>query len=316
VNRNLRALKSSERDAVLHLWGEVWPKAGRAYFEHYFTADPEYRDADCQIAEADGRLVAAVLICRRWMEWEGRRLLCGAIANVATLEAYRRQGLSRDLLRQAIDRMEAERFAFSMLFTGRFDHYHPLGWRHVPTPALRVETTEAPLPSTSPVRDLPPDPVSETVQALYESAPHRPLHMTRPPQYFEGWTGWFMRGGRGTQLLLAGPAQSPCGYAVISTPSGEDEATLRELRAMDEATEADLLVASVDRARRSGARVLWLGFIPQLGGEPALQKLGAAKREQRSGMMLRAIALPADEMARIEAAYASGAAAFWRGDDF
>jgi hypothetical protein len=33
-------------------------------------------------------------------------------------------------------------------------------------------------------------------------------------------------------------------------------------------------------------------------------------------MMLRAIALPADEMARIEAAYTSGAAAFWWGDGF
>ena len=46
MNRKLRSLKASEHDALLDLWAEVWTEDSRSYFEHYFTADQEFRDED------------------------------------------------------------------------------------------------------------------------------------------------------------------------------------------------------------------------------------------------------------------------------
>ncbi|CAF4283372.1 unnamed protein product, partial [Rotaria sordida] len=45
--------------------------------------------------------------------------LCGVISNVATLAEFRNQGLSRQLLQQAINKMEQEAFDISLLGTGR-----------------------------------------------------------------------------------------------------------------------------------------------------------------------------------------------------
>jgi predicted N-acetyltransferase YhbS len=315
MSAELRGLRSEEHDAVLDLWGEVFGDDSRDYFVHYFTADPDYRDEDCRVAIVDGTMAAAVHVCRRRMEWQGREILCGAIANVATRTAYRRQGLSRELLRQAIALMEADQFAFSMLFTGRYGHYGALGWQQVSTPRLQVKLG-ASLQQAEGVRQVDPRPLPAIVPRLYQSAPRRPLHLVRPLSYFEGWPGWFWQQDRGTRILLAGPEGAEEGYAVFN-PGGDDDAPcVNELRTVDEVAERSLLSAAAGLARSLGAETLELPFLPQFGGVAAASSLGEAIMEQSSYMMLRGVSLPAAEMEQVTQAYSSGEARFWRGDDF
>lgn len=311
----LRALRPEEHDAVLDLWGEVFGGDSRAYFVHYFTADPDYRDEDCRVAVVDGTLAAAVHVCRRRMEWHGREIMCGAIANVATRKAHRRQGLSRDLLRQAIARMDAERFAFSMLFTGSYGHYGALGWEQVSTPRLQVKLSGS-LPPARTVRGVDPQPLPPAVPRLYETTPHRPLHMIRPDGYFAGWPGWLWLQDRGTQILLLGAEGSETGYAVFNPGGDGDAPCVNEMRAMNEAAETALLAAAAGRARELGAETLELSFLPQFGGVRTAAAVGEAIPEHSSYMMLRPGSLPAREMKQVVQAYTSGEAEFWRGDDF
>jgi GNAT superfamily N-acetyltransferase len=285
------------------------------YFNRYFEADPAFRDADCHVAAVDGRLVAAVLVCRRRMEWRGREILCGAIANVATREEFRRRGLSRALLARSIAAMEADGFAFSMLFTGTYGHYGALGWQQVAVPRLSVRRARE-APATLPtLRELPTGPIPSEATALYDSLPRRPLHMARPLEYFEGWTGRYWRSGEENALLLAGN-QEALGYAVIRAQPRGNASWVHELRARDAAVEADLLEGAARWARQQGHELLNLGFLPQFGGAEAAAELGQLSREANDGMMLRSITLPPEEMGRVTEAYASGEAQYWWSDDF
>jgi predicted N-acetyltransferase YhbS len=315
MSPELRGLRPDEHDAALDLWGEVFGDDSRDYFVHYFTADPDYRDDDCRVAVVDGALAAAVHICRRRMEWDGREILCGAIANVATRNQYRRQGLSRDLLRQAILRMEGEQFAFSMLFTGRYGHYGALGWELVATPRLQLTL---PASQTLPegVRLVNPTPLPPAVPRLYQTCPHRPLHLIRPDDYFAHWPGWFWRQDRGTQILLLGDEGAETGYAVLNPRGGDEAPCVNELRAVDGTAEAVLLTAAAGLARERGSETLELPFLPQFGGQQVAARVGEASPEQDSFMMLRRVTVSPEEMERIKQSYASGAAQFWRGDDF
>jgi predicted acetyltransferase len=316
MSTEFRALRADERDAVLDLWGEVFNDDGHSYFEHYFAGDPAYQDADCLVALVNGKMASAVHICRRQMEWEGKEILCGAIANVATCEAYRRRGLSRTLLRQAIARMEAEQFGFSILFTGSYSHYGALGWEQVQTPWFRVQLMKSAPLTAGPVRRLPPAPLPDEVPALYETAPRRPLHMRRPRSYFAEWTGWFWREAPGTTVLLAGPEGDATGYAVVAARESREAHRIHELRALDLQSERDLLREAARWACEQGSERLLLSFLPQFGGTEVAAELGALTTEHKPHMMLRGITLPAEEIARIGAAYASGEAQFWQGDDF
>src|SRR3982751_5878395 len=113
----LRPIGPSDYLQALELW-DIAFTPGRAYFERYFRDDPWYQEGDCVGAFEGERLVSAVHLCRRPLEWAGRTVWCGAIANVATHPDFRRLGLSRDLLRLTTQRMETEGMDFSMLFTG------------------------------------------------------------------------------------------------------------------------------------------------------------------------------------------------------
>lgn len=314
MDAELRSLLPEERDAALELWVEVFRDDTGEYFNRYFEADPAYRDADCHVAAVDGRL-AAVLVCRRRMAWRGREILCGAIANVATREEFQRRGLSRALLARSIGAMEADGFAFSMLFTGTYGHYSALGWQQVVVPRLSVRLgTEGP-GSRAAIQELSTQPIPPEVIALYDSLPRRPLHMARPPEYFEGWTGRYWRSGEENALLLAG-SEEALGYAVIRAQPRRNSSWVHELRARDAAVEADLLEGAARWARRRGHELLNLGFLPQFGGAEAAAGLGQVSREANDGLMLRSIKLPPEEMGRVTEAYASGEAQFWWSDDF
>jgi len=296
-----RALTDADREAALTLWDRCFGP-GRDYFDRYFgAADPWNRVGDTVGAWAEGRLVSAAHVCRRPVEWGGRTLLCGAIANVATDPDFRRRGLSRELLRLLITRMESEGFDYSLLFTGAYGHYEPLGWAQTVVPRAVVSLTST----------LPPDPGLPLLEgtdcaALYAALPGRPLRTARPAAYQTGWVEWNWR-----ELGAAVFGSPEVGFGVVG-PAKEapDRACLYEWHARNAATEAALLLAAAHRARVLGRTELSLLALPAYGAA-SLRPLGEVRPEHGVHGMLRNVGLSDAEFAEVRRCYASGEAVWW-----
>jgi predicted N-acetyltransferase YhbS len=315
MNPVFRPVRTEEQDAALALWETVF-SPDRDYFARYFRADPWHQDGDCLGAWVDGQLASAVHLCRRPLSWDGRALLCGAIANVATLAEYRRQGLSRELLSRLIRRMEEDGFAFSMLFTGSHRHYAALGWEQVRTPR----------PAVTVRRDSPPLRMAERVNVvrgrgadalalcspLYEQSVWRPLHFQRPDLYFRGWVGWSWGRWAPTTALLP-----DLGYAVSRIPEDAGSiARVLEWRAASFPTEALLLAQAVEEASRAGRERIVFEGLPQHGGLDALRELGEVEAGTSGGMMLRNVSLAEEDYREIVRLYGAGEAVWWPSDGF
>lgn len=303
-----RPIRSEEHELALELWDLAFTP-GRDYFERYYRDDPWYEEGDTLGAFEGERLVSAVHVCRRPVEWAGRTLRCGAVANVATHPDYRRRGLSRALLRAMLERMEATGLDFSMLFTGAFGHYAALGWEQVVTPRAVVALD----------REIESDAELKVEAAafgegaeLYWKTPPRPLLLHRPERYFRGWVGWEWSQRRARLIW-----QEDAGYAAVALPEARDgRATVLEWFAMDEAAEPALLAAAAAMARAEGYGRLALAATPYYGGPAALQGLGGVTPEPEPHMMLRNLRLSAGEFEEVKRLYASGDAAWWPSDAF
>jgi predicted N-acetyltransferase YhbS len=305
VTATLRPVEPAEHGQALALWQTVFG-AMPGYFERYYDADPGYRPGDTLGAWDGGRLVSAVHLCRRPAAWRGGALLCGGIANVATLPEFRRQGLSRRLLEQTIVKMEAEGFAYSLLGTGVHGHYAALGWE----PARGLQAMLTPAPPPAPDAVWTPVEAAAPLEALYPFSP-RPLQFARDDRYFDGWAAWNWR--RPGVSLLTRPGQ---GYAVLELAADAEYATLLEWRAADEASERALIGAAAAEALGRGRTSLGLTALPQYGGEALLRSLGGVQRHVDGGGMIRRVGLSPEEYAPVRAAYASGEAAWWPADGF
>lgn len=303
-----RVVTAADQSAAFPLWYEVFGD-GPGFFERYFV-DPWYREGDCFGAWDGDRLVSAVHVCRRPLEWEGETLWCAAIANVATFPEYRCQGHSRRLLRMAIKLMERDRLDFSMLFTRNFGHYSALGWEQVPnsTLTLHLRREEEAVFST----DI-PEMVRKDWAALTDLwlNTQRPLNLLRTPDYSAGWCGfeWRKRGGR--VFVLA-----ERGYAVLSEPKSDGEALIVQEWAADSVeTEIRLMRHAASLARavgRSKVRLTKLALSPS----EALAEVGHVEAGNSDYMMLRNVAMEQERYRALVQAYASGTANWWPSDDF
>jgi GNAT superfamily N-acetyltransferase len=300
----------AERAEVLRLWDACFGP-GPGYFERYFGADPWHRPEDCLAIRRDGRLVSAAHVCRRPVEWAGRTLLAGAVANVATLPEHRRQGLSRVILAELIAHMEREGFAFSLLFTGAYGHYEALGWERTPTPRAAVALTAPPRPPEPPLPVIPPGEAAWERPDLYYAAVPRPLLTHRPPPYYRGWVGW---NWNEWQADLLGDAER--GFAVVQAPPGGEVAHLREWHTLGAAAEGDLLAGAAAWARDRGCTRLEVAALPYHGGHAALAALGEVTPTSEPHLMLRNISLPAADYAEVRRLYSGGDAVWWPSEAF
>lgn len=301
-----RPIEPEDHSSALELWDAVFPP-GQGYFERYFRADPWYQAGDSLGAWVDGTLASAVHVCRRPLRWNGRSVLCGAISNVATLPEYRKRGLSRKLLELAIRRMDADRFAFSMLFTGTHAHYAPLGWEQTLQPHARIELT----PGASHCEKRRAEPTPEVI-AWYQELPSPPLQLERSAGYFTGWVGWNWERWDAALLTREGP-----GYAVVRLPGDpHGPARLCEWRAPDARAERELLAAAAGWGAGKGRPALMVEALPRLSTPEALAELGRVDLGTSGGMMLRNISLAEDEYREVVRLYATGAANWWTSDGF
>ncbi len=302
-----RPLNLSEQGAALRLWQSVF-ETPPGYFERYFETDSQYQLGDTLGIWDDSLLVSAVHLCRRPAAWGESPLLCGSIANVATLPDYRKQGLSRHILREMVAKMEREGFAYSLLGTGTHGHYAALDWERAHRPqvtlafALAQATSEASWQKVGSASDL---------QPLYDFAP-RPLQFRRDTQYFNDWVQWVWQQSKAVYCAF-----DDRGYLVLSIPARVDEAvSVLEWRARDEETERQLFQTAIALAEQKGHSELWLEAWPQYLSRESLETLGEVKRYAEGDTMIRNVSLSNEEYAKVAEAYRSGAAAWWPGDGF
>lgn len=307
-----RSVRPNEYLQALDLW-DVAFTPGRAYFRRYFQVDPWYREGDCFGAFEGDLLVSAVHVCRRPVEWAGRTLWCGAIANVATHPDFRRQGLSRDLLRLAIRLMERDRMDFSMLFTGSFGHYGALGWEQVHTPQRVISWDGVQGFGQSGVQEISvSDAVVGPATQSYWKAPARPMLLHRPESYFRGWVEWNWRQAQ-TSLL----ENANAGYAVFVLPDQHHRhPQVSEWAAMDAVGELALFGRAAGLAADAGFSNLKLENRPYYLSDAELAALGDVSTQTEPHMMLRRIALSEPEYTELKRLYAAGDAAWWPADGF
>lgn len=320
-----RAMRAGEEEAVLALWSEVW-REGRPYFERYFTGDGFRHPEHTTIAVEDGgQVISAVHVCLRDLRGaDGCARRVGCIANVATRKEARRQGHSGRLLELAIERMEAEGCAASLLYSGVNRHYARYGWRALPTPFRQGFINH--LPEAAPAglsADL-FDPAREPdgwarLAAVYEVFnAERPLTIVRPPEYWRGFGARTFTGSRAVVLTATPAAHGDPMTGYLLAHLSDSEISLLEIgwRPGGEEAVAALLTAAAHQAseRAVTKMTVRLPFVPEI--DAALERvLSGVTIQHHESAMVRPIG-DHSHPSFLDAAFAAPGAIFWSADGF
>jgi predicted acetyltransferase len=319
-----RPVNKQEESKVLELWQNAFEPKSDGYFERYFsdTASPQYQEGDTLGAWSGDDLLVSVVHIRRMniRSADNEIFLCGVISNVATLAAFRNQGLSRELLKQAIDKMQRDGFDFSMLGTGRSNHYLKLAWEpvimrtqyviHIPD-HVSSPNSEASWVSASSISFY------DQLFELYSIHPRSYQCDRYSPLMFEHWIGWHWQENDAYVCML--PNQK--GYIVISQPDGKgSDVCVSEWRAIDVDAERTLLnMAAAEIRRRYRRKSFLLHTLPQY---TTLESLGWNTTnlvfEQNEDIMIRNIRLPDHVFQNIKRTFegSNGKATIWPGEYF
>jgi predicted acetyltransferase len=127
----------SRRDLehVVDLCSRSFQNTPREYFVRHILCDGTLRPEDTLVGWKDGRIVTSVQVFPRYCWVEGHRMRFAGIGNVATDPAERRKGYAGQMLREAIRRMKADGFAFSILTTTINAYYAKFGFLVIPREA-------------------------------------------------------------------------------------------------------------------------------------------------------------------------------------
>jgi len=246
--------------------------------------------------------------------------LCGGIANVATLEEYRKRGYSRNLLRMAITKMEQSgEFDISVLGTGQPHHYSVLGWEQICLPStINIEWSHFNSSNHNQWHSI-NDILSSNCQLLLDIHSNKPrtYQINRSPiTMFQYWTGWNWQRENAIVYLLRNTQQ---GYVVIAHPDNPDEVYVSEWRAANVDIENKLLRLAANEIRRRHPQIKIIRFhtVPQYTSLEELEQwAGTVTVSKNDHTMIRNIRLSNETLEKLKAAYLSGHAAFWPGDYF
>lgn len=319
---NYRSIEKHEQQQALDLWYTVFPHAAKGFFERYFNAEtsPLYQEGDTLGAWVNGKLVSAVHIRRLYIRSRdnNRDYLCGAIANVATLEEHRKHGYSRNILKMAITKMEQEHFDISVLGTGRPNHYSLLGWEQIALPSpINIEWTHFSSNGDHQwysVDDIVP-PNSQILLDAHSNKPRTYQFNRSPATMFKSWTGWIWKQNDSILYLLKDSQPS---YVVISNVSNAD-IYVSEWRAPNNEIERKLFRLAANEIQRRQPDIKQIRFhtAPQYSTLEELEEwAGAVTFDKNDHTMIRNISLSSETLDSIKAAYSSGHATFWPGDYF
>ena len=319
-----RPVKNHEQQQAIDVWYTVF-QTHPGYFERYFTkeASPHYQEDDTLGAWINEKLVSVVHIRRLYIRSrdDNTEYLCGAIANVATLEEYRQRGYSRNLLRMAITEMEqSEEFDISILGTGTPNHYSVLGWKQISLPSpISIEWNHFSSSEDNSQWYSINDIISSNYQLLLDIHSNKPrtYQFNRSPRtMFQEWTGWNWWKEDAIVYILREVQQ---GYVVITKPDHVDDVYVSEWRASNVDTEIKLLKSAANEIRRRHPQIKTIRFhtIPQYISLEELEQCGGTVTVGKNvHTMIHNIRLPNETLEKIKAAYLSGHATFWEGDYF
>lgn len=156
-----RQIRANEEEAWLeHVHGVFGEAKGdrappRSYFERHVRNDPAADlpnsaivatvAGEAELGNSGGegaageRIVGTVRVFRRRMYLRGGTVQVGGIGEVSVQAAYRRRGIARRLLHEAVALMEREGFALSSLHTSDVAPvYAALGWQSTPRRDARI----------------------------------------------------------------------------------------------------------------------------------------------------------------------------------
>ncbi len=230
MNPVFRALHPEEQAECLDLWARVFSPS-HDYFERYFR-DPLWQPHYTRVCEVGDRLVAAMQMVRRPVRLRnGQTLWMAGIANVATLPEYRGRGFASHLLQDLHAVMDAEEFAFGLLFTGIHDFYGRHGWERLPLPLYEATPALTDLAGWR-FRVAEPDDLP-FIQRWYEAFySDHPLSAQRDDAYWRIWTRWDDPKWRSKFYLAEDSSGTARGYVALETHYATDSQGNRVVRAI------------------------------------------------------------------------------------
>lgn len=308
-----RSITKSEQDQVIDLWKKVFGPEMDGYFERYFSplASPHYIEGDCLgafIGIREDVLISVVYIRRMYVKSseEKTKYLCGVVSNVATVPEYRNNGLSRELLRQSINKMNDDKFDFSILGTGRTNHYTPLGWKSVTMKIeyfIEADIIEFPSFDESIIwTSITEFNSYEKLFDIFQINP-RPYGFDRNHlSLFEHWVGWHWKHNNSFIGLLSNNQ----GYIILSEPDGKHgHLNICEWKATDSENELKLLsLAAKDIVQRFHRKNFQIHTYPQYTDFDALKwTKSKILFEQNADIMFRNIQLNENTFQRIQQSF-------------
>ncbi len=93
-------------------------------------SNPYYEPEQTRVMEMDGRLVSSVTCFHRPTHVSGHEVKAACIGSVCTHPDYRRRGLAREVLQEAVDWMIEEDYQWSFLY-GKYEVYGGSGWENL-----------------------------------------------------------------------------------------------------------------------------------------------------------------------------------------
>lgn len=136
VQTQIRTCRNrSELDEVVDLCDRAFSGTPREYFARHLLEDPTLRPEDTLVLVKGGKFVSSVQVFPRRFWVEGRVMRFAGIGNVSTDPAERKHGYAGQLMEEAVKKMTAEGYAFSMLTTTINSYYEKFGFVTVPRQA-------------------------------------------------------------------------------------------------------------------------------------------------------------------------------------
>ncbi|MFN4033891.1 MAG: GNAT family N-acetyltransferase [Fimbriimonadales bacterium] len=230
MNPEFRDLRPVEQAECLDLWARVFSPS-HDYFERYFQ-DPLWQPRYTRVCAVDGKLVAAMQVVRRPVRLpDAQTLWMAGIANVATLPEYRGHGYASQLLLDLHQVMDANDFAFGLLFTGIHGFYGRHGWERLPLPLYRAMPAPVDLLGwrfrVAEPSDLPA--IQRWYDAFYTD---HPLSVARDDAYWRIWTRWDDPNWRNKFYIAEDSNGVARGYVALETHYTTDSHGNRVVRAI------------------------------------------------------------------------------------